>query len=1192
MSLNVGIMLYLRRADRSDHLAAELGDLLSAPLDDPFDREVVAVPTRGVERWLIQTLSGRLGATDALDGVCANIDFPFPESLIRIALAVGGEFDAESDPWQPDRLVWSLFEAVLESRGETWLTPLAQRVRVAKARDEAAAADRGCAGVSPGAEGSPGWYGPLRHVADLFDRYAVHRPSMVRHWLEGSDVDGSGRDLGADARWQPELWRRTRRQVGVTSPPERLDAACALIESDPGLIDLPERISLFGLTRLPATYMRVLTSIAACRDVHLYLLHPSEALWRAVDSGDPGTPKQLGTPRRPGTPRRSPERPPARRGDDSTARYCNNPLLASWGRDAREMQLVVSTPTAESFDVGRRSREVATLLGRIQADIRANRAPAGRSTNGADQRRIVTSDDRSIQIHACHGRSRQVEVLRDAILGILADDSSIEPRDIVVMCPDVEAFAPIIEATFGAEVAATEGVGDLRIRLADRSIRQTNPIATVVSDLLELIGTRLTLADIIDVAAREPVKRRFRFADDELDTIERWATDAGVRWGLDSDFRMPFRLGNLDANTWRAGLDRLLLGVAMADEEERVFGGVVPLDDVDSGSIDLAGRFAEFVDRIGSVVRSWAQPHPIADWVDAILDGVGALTLTNDRDSWQHNEFERLLHSALDEATFGGRVSNAILGTGDMRSLLNGRLRGRPTRANFRTGHVTVCTLHPMRSVPQRVVCLIGLDDGAYPRRNVIDGDDLVAQDPHVGDRDLRSEDRQLLLDALMAAQDHLVITYEGRDERTNAVRPPAVPVGELIDAIDRTACFEDDDADGGLAPASRRVVLDHPLHSFDERNFELDGISEGRIWSFSRIALDGAQARRGRRSGVAPFLESPLDAPGDRMIEIDELIRFVQHPVRAFLRSRLGVTLQDQTDRTFDSLPVQPDGLEKWSTGQRLVDAVLEGVPLRRGIIAERARGTLPPGPLANVMIGEMVPEIEAIANAVGELRRAGRGVPDGPIFDVDIEVGRRRLVGTVGGYFDGLILAVGYSRVGPKQRLAAWIRFLVMSASDAEDVARVVTVGRAPYGVRNKRVRIATLDPAALGADPRSRRDRARERLADVLAIYEDGMRAPLPLYCKTSAAYAERGGGERGLRDARKAWNSTKYVPGEDADLSHRLVLGGIVDFDDVAAVDAPTPSTERDGRQVGGAHTFESVAQRIWYPILECEQVIDR
>ncbi len=245
-----------------------------------------------------------------------------------------------------------------------------------------------------------------------------------------------------------------------------------------------------------------------------------------------------------------------------------------------------------------------SLLRRLQEDVRFDRAPVGAGAVvavGADPRPTLDPEDESIRVHSCHGRGRQVEVLRDAILHLLEDDPTLEPRDIIVMCPDIENFAPLIQATFGGH-DLNEGGSDpsrsLEVRLADRSLRQTNPVMGVLAEVLELATARITATEVLDLAGREPVRRRFRFSDDDLFRLEEWVDGAFVRWGFDAEHRGSFQLADLGANTWQAGLDRVLLGVTMADERQRLFGGALPLDDVDSSDIELAGRVAEFLERL------------------------------------------------------------------------------------------------------------------------------------------------------------------------------------------------------------------------------------------------------------------------------------------------------------------------------------------------------------------------------------------------------------------------------------------------------------------------------------------------------------------------------------------------------------------------------------------------------------------
>ncbi|MGI8781993.1 MAG: exodeoxyribonuclease V subunit gamma [Solirubrobacteraceae bacterium] len=1097
-------MLHIHRAERADGLVGALRGLLADPLPDPFAPEVVAVPTRGMERWLTQRMADRLGATACpADGICANVEFPTPRALVNGAIAVASGIAPDADPWLPERMVWLLREVVDEARGEPWAWILAARL----------------GGVSSAPAPRARRFSTVRHLAELFDRYALQRPDLIRAWATG----------GSEGEWQAEVWRRLRDRIGAPGPAERLDQACARLRAEPALVELPPRLALFGLTRLPAGRLRVLRALSAHRDVHLFLLHPSPALWERIAE--------------------TVEHLVVRRADDETTTLPVNRLLASWGHDARELQLVAGAGREHVDHHHPVEHAAGTLLARLQADIRADRAALASAP-----------PDDSVQVHACHGRARQVEVLRDAILHLLAEDPSLEPRDVIVMCPDIETFAPLIHATFGAgevseeddELPAQLRPPDLRVRLADRSLRQTNPILGVVAQLLDLAGQRLTASQVLDLADREPVRRRFRLDDDDLARIEDWVAASGIRWGLDAAHRAPFKLDALAAGTWRSGLDRLLVGVTMTEDEQRLFAGVLPLDDVESGAIDLAGRFAEFVDRLQTALEQLGTAQPIDAWAMAIAAAADALTATTQPDAWQRAQLQRLLDDVVTEAA--GHATRLV--PAEVRALLAERLQGRPTRTNFRTGHLTICTLVPMRSVPHRVVCLLGLDDGVFPRKSPRDGDDLLLDDPHVGERDSRTEDRQMLLDALMAATDRLIVTYTGNDERTNIVRPPAVPVGELLDVVGR-----------------ERVVVQHPLQPFDARNFTVGALVPERPWSFDRVTLEGARALDGERAAPGPFLAGPLPDQAATVIEADDLVRFAQHPVRAFLRQRLGISVADFSDEPDDALPVELDGLALWGVGRRLLDARLAGAESRAAVLAEIARGTLPPGVLGKPVVERVVPVLDAI------LAHAGTG--ERGSLDVKLALpGGRTLSGTVPDVAGDVLRTVTYSRVSPRHRLAAWVRLLALTNAYPDRRYEAMTIGRARHGT-DARVTIARI-ASVPGAS-------AREQLVTLVDLYDRGMREPPPLACMASAAYASAG--TNAAAAGREAWESGFAFDKEDREPEHQLVLGGVRTFAELNE-EPPRPDERGDGWDEREVTRFGRYARRLWDGLLAHEEVTDR
>ncbi len=1118
------VALHLHRAQRTDHLADGLGELLAHPLADPFAREVVVVPEQGIERWLAQRLSHRLGAAGGRqDGVCAGVEFLRPSSLVT--LLTGRD---EDDPWLPQHLVWPLLEVIDASLGQPWCADLTRHLG-ADEEDDAEAAE-----VRAGRR-----YSVALRLAGLFHRYGVSRPRLLTDWREGRDTDGrpEGGALDPDLTWQPELWRRLVAVVEAPPPDVRhAETVARLRAADPGEggdgLDLPDRLSLFGHTRLGVTEVELLDALAASREVHLWLPQPSGALWQRLVDAD------------------AHEVVP--RSEDATSRLVEHPLLASLGRDSRELFRVLgaarATPAGPATDASTSHEptdlpEPTSVLEWLQADIGADHDPADRPA------REVGADDSSIQVHACHGPTRQVEVLREVLVGLLEEDPTLEPRDVLVMCPDVETYAPLIGAAFGrgdhgtdAEGVDTHPAHRLRVRLADRSLRATNPLLDVADRLVGLAGGRLTASEVLDLAAAPPVRHRFRLDDDDLATITRWVTDAGIRWGLDAPGRAPFALEKEEQGTWRFGLDRLQLGVGVSADGPLHVAAVMPLDDVGSGSVDLVGRLSELLDRIGAGLDAMESARTASGWMAVLTEAVLSLTDVPATEQWQVGDLQRTLSRAARHAR-----DEVPLRLADVRALLADQLAGRPSRASFRTGGLTVCTMTPMRSVPHRVVCLLGMDDDTFPRQQGVDGDDVLARRPLTGERDARSEDRQLLLDAVLAATERLVVCYTGADEHSGERRPPAVPLGELVDAARETT----------TAPLE---VIEHPLQPFDPRNF-----AEGDPFSFDLAALGGARASRGAGPADPRLLRAPLPATAVEDVALADLVAFFEHPGRGFLRDRLQVGVSREAEEVSDRLPIDLDGLEKWSIGDRALAARLAGRPQDAVYTAELLCGDLPPGELGNLALAPIVDQVEGIVAQVAQ-------GPGGPVRSVDVDLvlpGGRRLTGTVDGVRGGHVVDVTFSRLAAKHHIASWLRLLALSAGEeAEWFAS--TLGKGRRGVSR-----TTRGPLPAAA--------ARSHLAELVDVYTLGMSTPLPLPVKTAMAWAEsvhrsptrtRVARTRAAQDWEPArLKDGRVIPGERDDGWWRRVHGPDAPFE---ALLEPVSGPGTD---------LPTLAPRVWGPALD-------
>ncbi|WP_338403833.1 exodeoxyribonuclease V subunit gamma [Cellulosimicrobium arenosum] len=1147
----------MHRSERADALIAPLAAVLSQPPEDPFTPDVVAVPTRGVERWLAQRLSHHLGtdptAAAAPGGVCANVDFRGPRRLVEQVVADVTGVQPDDDPWRPERLAWSVLEVLDACLAEPWAAPLARYVG------------------DPDDEVRRGRRLTLaRHAADLLVDYARQRPDVVLGWSDAGPVPRSSpadEPVPDDLDWQPQLWRRLLDRVPGADPARRVEDAVAALRADPTLVDLPARLSVFGPTRVPEDELRVLGALAEHRDLHLWLVHPSPALWERVAAHGDDVIESTAPDDAPRVVGSRADVPPLAR----------HPFLGSTARDAVELQLRLQGAEATHHAA---ETPPPTLLGALQSALRAD-AP--------DQGHVLAPTDRSVQVHACHGRARQVEVLREALVGIFAADPTLQARDVIVLCPDIETFAPLVTATFGAvpELGDDAHPGQrLRVSLADRGAATTNPVLGLLAALLRLADGRVTASEVLDVAASAPVRRRFRFSDDDVDRLRGWAVEAGVHWGEDGERRTRFGIdARVRQGTWDAALDRILLGAAMADEDARFVGPALPLDDVGSTDVDLAGRLAELAARLTEVLGGLSDVHPLGHWLDTLDRALTLLAEAPPTEAWQIGAARRVLGDVRAAGSAHGQVP---LRLADVRAVLDDRLAGRPTRAGFRTGALTVCSMEPMRSVPHRVVCLLGLDDGAFPRNATPAGDDLLARHPEIGERDARSEDRQIFLDAVAAAGDHLVVVHTGADERTGAARPPAVPVAELLDALDRAATT----SSGG--PVREHVVVRHPLQTVDERNFAPGALGVPGAFSHDAAALDGARAARGERQVVGALVPRPLDLPvgaptgrgsgadgGD--VELDDLVRLLENAPRWFAQNTLDLSLVVDSDDVDDRLPLALTGLTGWGVGDRVLRAALAGVDPGRAMQAEWRRGQVPPRELGRTALQRVVHSVGPLRVVAVEAAReadAAAGRPasadvlrSGETVDVRAVLpDGRTVVGTVPGVHGRRVVRTEYSRLGPKHRLRAWAQVLALAVSAPGQSWDAVTVGRSSHGASVAWSTLVPPDTATAGT-----------LLADLVALRDEGAREPLPLLPEVSLKYAE----ERRASDARDAvmrasWSWNKGFERKDPYVV--LAWGRDPQLSDVAGQSTPADLD----RLPDDPSRLGAVARRVWDPLLANEQ----
>ncbi|MDD5350562.1 MAG: exodeoxyribonuclease V subunit gamma [Chthoniobacteraceae bacterium] len=1079
--------LFLHTGNRLETLAAQWAGVTAQPLASPFSRETVLVQSLGMRRWLSLQLAGRLG-------VCMNAAFPFPRAFLDETLRRLVPETAPADAFAPDTLAWKLHGL---------LPALLHRPEFAPVRAYLGDGD----GLKR--------YQLASRLAGLFDQYLVYRPQMLLGWERG------GVEEAADAAWQAALWRELNREKAI-----HFAAAVERLRQERTAPDArwPERVSLFGITSLPPAQVDVFFALAARCPVHLFLLAPSREY-----HGDDLTPKQR-----------------ARRGLKLDGG--GHPLLTSLGRlnaeftnvlleaDERAGHRIVDTP--EHFA----EPPEGTLLHGLQRDILRAQS-RGEPAAGSEEEPLppleIAPGDASLEIHVCPSPLREVEALYDRLLALLAEDPALRPRDILVMTPEIERYAPLIHAVFGSPEDA-----NLRIpySIADRAPRSDSPAIQTFLALLESVETRCTAREGFALLQSPVFRARFGFDDADLARLREWIAESGIRWGVDGAHRAELGLPAFEETTWRGGIDRLLLGYAMPGGGRTLFEGILPEDSVEGSEAELLGRFAEAMEAVFSSLELLESPRPLGEWPGVLRTVIDRFFTSSSGESPQLLNDVRALRDAVERlATVAGLAGpEQIAEFAAVREHFAGMLGEAEQRGGFLTGGVTFCALKPMRSIPARVIWLMGMNDDVFPRRPQPPPFDLIHAHPLPGDRSARADDRYLFLEALLSARDRLRISYVGRSLSGQETLPPSVVVSELLDCLDTSCRFP-----GGTG-AREALTLTHRLHAFSRVYFE----PGGRLFSFS--AANCAAAARKTARGV-PFLERPLDPPEPerRAVALADLRAFFANPAAVFLRERLAIRLSDRDETLEETEPLAPDALQRYQVASELFAAMAADTPPAPAA-ALFARGLLPPGSVGTQYYQGQGSAARTLHAAMARL--LGTTHPDAPRL-LDLRAGPFTLTGRLDALYGGRLAFFRPAKLKAKDRLQAWCAHLAWCAACGPTLP-LPTVLAGTDGA----VQFAPQPP---------------ERLLELLELFWQGLQAPLPFFPNASLTFAasQDAKGKPPLERAREVWRGNVRAKGECEDPSFRLCFSG---------------GDAEGGDPLDAA--FEAVALAVFGPLLEAEEAI--
>ncbi|MGM0546155.1 MAG: exodeoxyribonuclease V subunit gamma [Bacteroidota bacterium] len=1020
------------------------------PPQNPLSQEIFVVQNHGMGQWLSLRMAQK-------EGIAANLKFEFPSERLWSLIRQLNPDIPQTLPSDRGPMTWTLMQLFKDS---AFLSEFPNLHHYIKEEDSKRRAMRGWKLASK--------------IADVFDQYLIYRPDMILDWenrkLHTQNVDAE--------KWQMRLWNRLMKFWDLHYQGEHVHRARLLddlwnaldhgeIESD----ELPDHISVFGVTFASRAFIKTMAKLSEIIDVRFYQLSVNPEI------------------------------------TDSTE--FQHPLLQSLAQQGSDfMAMIHDSVDAEMESVVGEEKTEGFLFSSLQYGLKTDK----------ERNQNVTADH-SIRVHNCHSPMREVEVLYDELLTLLDENRDLNPEEILIMSPDIEAYAPVIEAVFGTP---DKGQPQIPFAIADRGIRGTNPAIETFLDILELCESRFKVTDVLDLLDSKPVRKVFSFTDDDLNRIERWVSDNRVRWGVDGPDKQ--RMGLPDSNhfTWQSALRRILLGYVMRPSEDKLYDDIYAYNEVESSDdADLAGRLSIFLNRLFEINDAIEGPRKVENW-GQLLGTVTDYFLPDSRDYfWELNTIREAITN-LDEqsrlAGYGMEVPFTIV-----RRWISEQL-SKQTTGGGRIGRgVTFSSLMPMRGIPFKVIGMIGLNEDAFPRSKIPIEFDLMHLDSRVGDPLLTDEDRFLFLENMLSARTHLYFSYVGQSNRQDADYPPSVVLSELLGYLE-----EDCEID------TEKLVAKHRLQGFSQNYFDEDTPA-----SYSKERKKISERLANAEATDGSFFSEVLPEPDDewRKLSIRDLVSFFQHPSKYLLQNRLGIYLRDKEVLTEDREPFTMDKLSEYQVRQELLDRFLKEQSLDEFQKVMKARDMLPEG-----WSGEQEYHQNAqIVREFGEEIQHRMEHQQAQEIDVDLDIDGFRLLGKLENIYPGAQMNYRLGKARPKDLVGFWIRHLFFQLVKPGGQS-----GESKYFSWDKKIREKAL-PAVEGAE---------YKLSELLRLYQLGLQKPLEFYCKSSYAYAEmiykkNKEEDKAISKAKATWEGNRYSFGEGTDPYYKVIADGRALFDDTFA-----------------------------------------
>lgn len=925
----------------------------------PLEQECILVQSNGIAQWL----KAALAHNETGNGIAAAIDVQLPGRFIWQAFRSVFPELPDSSPFDKAPLTWRLYQLLRDPQalqamsGEQagWLAPLQGFL-------SADQDPRRCHQLAG-------------KLADLYDQYQLYRADWLQAWEQGQDVlihaNGTHSPLPHGQRWQALLWRLLHRSINSTAADSRQPwanasrahihqqfiEACTSFTPDNRPPQLPRRVMVFSISSLPQQTLQLLHAISPFTQVMLFVTNPSQHYWGDLVEGKELLKREY---------RRIAERRTPDNLEPEDLHAYGHPLLASWGKQGRDfLHLLDEHDQPASYRQLFSQQRVdlfndpgdGCLLHQLQGDILHLRPLAERQ---ALHSKVDAQQDQSLQFLVAHSPQREVEILHDQLLASFAAarerGETLNARDILVMVPDINQYAPHIHAVFGRYAAGTDdngGAADPRFlpyHISDQSQRQQNTLLIALEKLLHLPQARFTVSELSDLLDTPALRTRFGLEEADLPVLRRWIRGANIRWGLDAGQRASLDLPALEQNTWLAGLERMLLGFAAGNSDS--WQGIEPYDEVAGLEAALLGPLSQLVSTLQQSAQTLAAAHSANAWLRVLEQLLqDFFSESSPADSWALGQLE-LVRESLQTVWQAAGLGDEPLPLEVVREELLAGLDQPGLSQKFLGGSINFATLMPMRAIPFTQLWLLGMNDKDYPRSIHRADFDLMANDYRPGDRSRREDDRYLFLEALLSARQRLVISWVGRDIRDNSERPPSVLVSQLRDHLE--AGWHSSSA----TPLLQTLTTEHPLQPFSRSYFSPQ--RDPRLFTHAREWREVHDSTSGAPAMADDLDQLPAWEP-QAPLKLGALASFLRNPVSHFYQQRLGIRWHDTNEESPDSEPFVSDGLESWQLRSQLLDSSLQQLArqpdsdtsalLQQQISRLQRTGALPVPPFADAV-------------------------------------------------------------------------------------------------------------------------------------------------------------------------------------------------------------------------------------------------